>query len=183
MNERYRRLLMVAVVLAGLRFGVVPWLDWQAAQHDRLQVVSQRLDKSEALLKNTDLLMPALQKIEDEVRQLREPFPSGVREDQFKRESQQQITALVESLGLTVDYFDWLDAVEAPAGLSGQRARFTISGGMRDLALMQGELESKISHLFVSEVSYRFSGVIAGAWPTPSAITISADLYYVGETS
>jgi hypothetical protein len=178
MTPRYRRLLLLAGVLAAIRFVVFPWLELQADWHDQLKVLTQRLDRSEALLANRSIIEKALLSAEQDHAALLSRFPEAVDDESFKRETQQQVSAIATELGARVTYFDWLEPVESVSGLGAQRARMTVEGGMRSLALLQGQLETRMPHLFVQEVSYELRTPIGGAWEFPSSSTSTFDFHY-----
>jgi hypothetical protein len=178
MTPRYRRLLWLAGGLAAIRFVVFPWLDLQAQWHDQLKVLTQRLDRSEALLANQSTINQALSSAREQNATLLNRFPEAGDDESFKRETQQQIAAVASELGTRVTYFDWLEPVESNTGLGGQRARMTVEGGMRSLALLQAQLETRMPYLFVKEISYELRTPIGGAWDFPSSSTFTFDFHY-----
>jgi hypothetical protein len=178
MTPRYRKLLWVALALAGIRFVIFPWFERQTEWRDQLQVQTRRLDRSEALLANKKAIEEALVRAQTENRALLERFPQSTDPEAFKREAQQQVSSVATGLGLRVTYFDWIDEVDAVEGLGAQRARLTVEGGMRSLGLLQGALESRMPHFFVREVSYELRTPIGGAWEFPSSSTTTADFYF-----
>jgi hypothetical protein len=178
MNPRYRRLLWWASLLAVIRFIVFPWLDLQTEWRDQLEVLTQRLDRSESLLANQATIKQALSSAQSQNALLLERFPQAADDESFKRETQQQVVGIAGELGTRVTYFDWIEPVESSADLGGQRARVTVEGGMRSLAMLQGRLESQMPHMYVKEISYELRTPIGGAWDFPSSSTATLDFYY-----
>ena len=178
MTARYRQLLWLAVGLASVRFIIFPWFDLQADWRDQLDVLTQRLDRSEALLASQAAIEQTLSRVRKEHQTLFIRFPVATDDESFKREAQQSISTIATELGLRVTYFDWLEAVDSVDELDAQRVRMTVEGGMRSLALFQGELEARMPHLFIRGVSYDLRTPIGGSWEFPSSATWTFDLHY-----
>lgn len=178
MTARYRQLLWLAVALASARFILFPWLGLQADWRDQLDVLTQRLDRSEALLANQAFIEQTLTRVRNEHQSLLIRFPVATDDESFKREAQQNISAIATELGLRVTYFDWLESVDSVDNLGAQRVRLTAEGGMRSLALLQSELEARMPHLFIRGLSYDLRAPIGGSWEFPSSATWTFDLHY-----
>lgn len=62
--ERRRLLIGALVVLASLRFLILPWIDQQAEAREQLEVLTQRLDRSTGVVLNRSAITDALLRLE-----------------------------------------------------------------------------------------------------------------------
>ncbi len=85
MNEpRYRVVLVLALALAGLRFLVVPWLEHQGERRDALQVLTQRLDRSEGLVEARDTILKQSSTLTAAAQAARARYPVALNSDEFR---------------------------------------------------------------------------------------------------
>ena len=178
-SPRYRLLLGIAAVLAALRFGVVPWVEAQAAARERLQVLTQRLDRSVGVIDNREAVLSAAESLEAAAGEARARFPEFDSAESFRLEGQRRIGALAAASGLSLAVFDWVleGAVEA-SGVAYGRTRFQVEGALRDVVRLHGELEGQLPTLSVRELQLNLAGPAAGVGETRATLTVLADLFY-----
>lgn len=158
MMERQRVLLVIAVSLLGVRYALLPLLEWQRDARDALVVTSRRLDRAEDLLLNRVQVKASLDQMEKAVASLRAQFPVKSDSDTARLDFQREINEVLGSKGLTVRVFDWV--VETPVegtALNSLRARVSVSGGMRSLANAGAVLETRLSHAEIRELRLNFA--------------------------
>ena len=178
-DERRALLLGFAAVLALLRFGVVPWVEAQAAARERLQVLTQRLDRSVGVVRNSEAILSAREQLRVAADAARKRFPDAPSVEGFRLEGQRRIGAVVSGVGLQVALFDWLmDGSVDDAGLGFGRVRLQVEGPIRDIARLHGELEGALPFMAVREMQLNFRGQAAGLDETPVTMTLVADLYF-----
>lgn len=175
---RNQLLLSVAAALAIIRFGIMPWLEWQAEQRDALAVLTQRLDRAVGVIENRPAIDKAVVAVEKHVTALRAPFPSEVDAETFRLQSQQQISAIAAEFGLNLRTFEWmLDGEEQAARLAFARARVQLEGGNRALAKAQAALETRLVNLAVREVNLTFRNPSGGPDDQGGTLSLVVDLY------
>lgn len=178
MESRYRNLLAVAAVLAALRFVLIPWLDLQAEQHDRVQVLTQRLDRAEGVVENREAIKQAVQSIEKQVADLRQRFPTNAQGSAFRLDTQQQVGASVRGAGLTLRSFEWiLDGEATDAKLGYARARLQVEGEVRILANWLAIFEAQSPHVAIRELNFLARNPVTGADGFRGSVSIVADVY------
>lgn len=178
-SPRYRLLLGIAAVLAALRFGVVPWVEAQAAARERLQVLTQRLDRSVGVIENRDAVLAAAGALETATGEARARFPEFDSAETFRLEGQRRIGGLVAAGGLSLAMFDWvLEGMVEEGGLAWGRARFQAEGALRDVARLHGELEGSLPAMSVRELQLNVAGPAASLGDTRATLIVVADLFY-----
>jgi hypothetical protein len=142
-ENRTQLLIGAVVVLAAVRFGLVPWAESQVEQRDRLQMLTQRLDRSEGVVANRDAILAAREKLAKDAEGYRERFTRAASTDEFRLVTQQRFSGLMQANGANVRVFDWvLDGDVPESGLSYGRARVTLEGPFRDVVRAHTELEA-----------------------------------------
>jgi len=178
-NRRNQWLLGIAVVLAALRFGVVPWLQAQAEARERLQVLTQRLDRSVGVRQNRGAILESREALAKAATLTIKRFPEAADPAAFRLEGQRQISTIVTGAGLKVVLFDWLlDGRVAGTGLAYGRARLQVEGSIRDLIAVEAGLEGAVSHMVILEADVSLPRGAEKADDSAGTLSIVADLYY-----
>jgi hypothetical protein len=178
-DQRARLLLGIAAVLAGLRFVVVPWIGSQDEARDQLQVLTQRLDRSEGVLQNRDAILSARDQLAAANEAARAHFPVAASVDAFRLDAQQGMAALAAANGLKLSLFDWLlDGAAGEAGLAFGRVRMQADGPPRDLARLHAALEAQLPHVAIREVQLSSARPVGGVGEGNPALTLVADVYF-----
>jgi hypothetical protein len=180
MTDRRRALLLgFAAVLALLRFAVVPWNEAQGESRDRLQVLTQRLDRSVGVVRNRDAILAAREELGVAAEAARGRFPTAASPEAFRLDGQRRVGAVVSAAGLQLALFDWvLDGSVPDAGLGYGRIRFQVDGPLKDIARLHAELEGELPFLVVREMQLNFRGEAAALDDTPVSMTLVADLFF-----
>ena len=181
--SRRNLLISIAVVLAVLQFLIVPWFAAQAAARERLQVLTARLVRSEAVLANKKLIQDTERALSAAAAQTLDRFPRVANVDAFRLEAQPKVIAVGAANGLTVSNFSWLiDGKVEGSGLQFARARVQWSGPVRALAAAQAQLETGFPNVFVREVGVAGPGGGPGITSAdiPATLTLVVDLYFRG---
>jgi hypothetical protein len=181
-STRNTWLLGIAVLLAVVRFIALPWVHAQAEARERLQVLTQRLDRSVGLQQNREAILGARKTFETATASARRRFPAPRTAEAFHLESQRRIGALVTASGLQLALFDWLlDGRIEDAGLAYARTRFQVEGPLRDVVRVHGELEGNLPFMAVREVQLNLVNAAPRLDDTRATMTIVADLYFSAE--
>lgn len=180
MNAERRRLLIGALlVLCTVKFLVVPWVAYQADLRERLALLTQRLDRSAGVILNREAIVSARSRLEAANAVDRARFPESRSLESFRLDSQQRLTALVESQSLRIEAFDWiLDRSADQTGFGLVRGRIVVRGDMRVLALLLGSLESELANMVIGEVSFNPETGARGPYDTRATMTLTADYYF-----
>lgn len=178
-NDRLRLLLGVVAVLAALRFAVVPWLNAQNEQRQYLELVTQRLDRSSAVVHNRERIEVAMQKLGKVESGVRGQFPRAGSVDQFRLEAQQAITGIVEGAGVKLSLFDWLVDGDVPeARLAYGRARVSVEGTLADVLRAHGDIEGALPNAAVREITLEAREPARSAGSQDTTATLVVDLYF-----
>jgi hypothetical protein len=176
-NNRLRFLIGLLGIVLALRFVLTPWVEWIAEKHEELQVLTDRLERSDSVLANKREIRLAFAEHSKNNASLRSRFPVAILPNDYRIKVQQHIGEIATTSGLTVQSFEWLVESEVDAaGMRYVRSRFTISGSSRGLAEMHAKLESEYPNLLIQEVSFG-----AGGLPVADADTVGQNLTLVGD--
>lgn len=178
-GSRSTTLYWIAGVLVALRFGVVPWLDWQSERRDGLVVLTQRLDRSVGVIENRTAIEKSARDLEAALAAARPKFRQSESLEAFKLAAQQELTGLVTQAGLRVSVFDWVvDKFDDPAPLMRARARLQVGGTVPALAAVQSKLEAQFPSLIVREVRLDAQNPTNNPNTTQANLTLVADVYF-----
>lgn len=179
-DARVRTLLVLAAVLAALRFAVVPWMQQQAEQRQQLEVLTQRLDRSVAVVQNAEAMQAALGKVVEVTEATRAPFPLVDDRERFRLETQRMLAGIAQRGGVTVTLFDWVvDGEAAQAGMAYGRVNASLSGPLDRLVAVHGALEAEMPFAAVREVKLDLSrGARPGLGKDPATLALVMDLYF-----
>ena len=178
-SPRRRLLLGVVAVLALLRFAVVPWLDAQADARERLQVLTQRLDRSVGVVQNREAILSAAAALRASTADSRGRFPIAASAEAFRLDEQRRIGAVVAGAGLKLALFDWvLEGTVPDGGLAYGRVRFQVEGALRDVIRVHGELEGGLPNIAVREVLLNLGMATTQANETSATMAVVADSFF-----
>jgi len=181
--SRGQILLVVAGALAFIRFGFLPFLEWQDAWRENLVVLTNRLDRSVGVVANREAITKAAADLEAVNAKLRARFPQSKDDDSFRLEAQKSITDLFVSQGATVSMFDWiLDGEEPRSSLRYVRARIQAQGGNRALARALARLEGGYPNAVLIDVLGNAQLPAYGPTDGGTGLTLVADFYFRSET-
>jgi hypothetical protein len=179
-DSRVRWLVVLAAVLAGLRFAVVPWMQQQGEQRQQLEVLTQRLDRSVSVVQNAEALQSARGKVVEVTEAARAPFPVVDDKDRFRLDSQRTLAGIAQRGGVSVTLFDWvLDGEAAQAGMAYGRVNVSLAGPLDSLVAVHGAIEAEMPYAAVREVKLDLVRVLKpGLSKDPGTLALVMDLYY-----
>ncbi len=179
-SERTRTLLWLLAVLVAVRFVLLPWRESQDESLERLQVLTDRLDRSEAVFANRAVITDALGKLEKSTEATRSRFPDAPDEAAFRLEQQQAVSDKLEAVGLSVSEFNWLVAGElVDANLRFSRFRVQTSGDIGAIARFVSSIETSDPHLLVRELTLTpVNAQQIGLGSGSTQLTLLVDAYY-----
>lgn len=150
---RTQGLLLLLAGLLCVRFVVLPWQASLAESRDRLQVLTDRLDRSETVYANRESVVAALARLETEVEAIEDQFPLEPDVSGFQLAQQQALTQQLQADGLQLVIFDWvLTAPEENSHLHFARFRLQARGEIGAMARFTSALESDFAHATVREI-------------------------------
>lgn len=178
-GSQSKTLYWIAGVLIALRFGVVPWIEWQSERRDGLVVLTKRLDRSVGVIENRSAIEESARDLDASLAATRPKFRQAESLEGFKLAAQQELTAVVTQAGLRVAVFDWVvDKFDDPAPLMRARARLQIGGTVPALAAVEGKLEAQFPSLSVREVRLDAQNANNTPFTTQANLTLVADFYF-----
>lgn len=180
MNQRRLHILGgLAIVLAGIRFGLVPWIDTQSNTRDELSVLTKRLDRASGVIESRETIEKSLIEIEAQVAQGSARFPVVQSSESFRLQTQQSMRELATASELSQDLFGWvLEGEVANAGLRYVRARAQYSGDMERVARFHGKLESDFPNMLIREVTVTSPSPIGKGDESFVSMVIVADFHF-----
>ena len=177
MSSRVRLLLGLAVVLAAMRFVVVPWVESQAGVHDRVFAITRQLDRAEAMVETGSELEARRDALAAVAAELAARAPLEVPGSEHRVQVQRELRAAVESAGLKLNSFEWiLDGETGTAGLLFGRVRLQMEGQLRKVAEAHVNIEAGLAHVFIRDLSVTVRR--GGRLDTTANASMELDIYY-----
>ena len=178
-GERNRWLLGIALVLAAIKFLLMPWLEHQAVAAERLAVLTQRLDRSTGVIQNRAAITQALGDLRAAVAAPRGRFPDAADASAFRLGAQQGVSAVVSQAGLSLKIFEWVvDGVAAAGGLEYSRARIQFEGGFKSVVDAEVRLETSFPNMAIRELNLIAATPLAEVNQSLVTLTLIADFHY-----
>ena len=179
-DSKVGSLLVLAGVLAALRFAVVPWMQQQVEQRQQLEVLTKRLDRSVSVVQNAEAMQAARGKVVEVTEASRAPFPAVDSKDRFRLDTQRRLAGIAQRGGVEVTVFDWVVDGEAPqAGMAYGRVNARLSGPLDSLIAVHGAIEADMPFAAVREVKLDLPRVSKpGLVRDPATLALVMDLYY-----
>jgi hypothetical protein len=179
-NEaRLQRLYWIAGVLLAIRFGLLPWVDWQTERRDALQVLTKRLDRSVGVIENRSAIEKSAKDLNASLVTYRANFRQSDSVEAFKLAAQQEISGVIGQAGLRVTLFDWVvDKFDDAPPLARVRARIQLAGTVQALAGVQGRLEAQFPAFVIREVRVDTPNATNTPSTTQGTMTLVADVYF-----
>ena len=176
---RKQLLIGLALSLAAIRFVVLPWLEAQDDMSERLEVVTNRLDRSAGVVLNRGAITESLARLERANNGDRPRFPRAEDAQSYRLEAQQRVTAVVEAQGMRIDVFEWvLDSSADTTGFGFVRGRVYFKADMRSLALLLGALEGEIPNMVIREATYTFDNPVTSSGDFRANLVVVADFHF-----
>ncbi|MGM0906961.1 MAG: hypothetical protein ACQEVQ_10570 [Pseudomonadota bacterium] len=132
-----KALLWVVAILLGIRFVLVPLMDYQNQLKENISLESRQLERALALLNNEQQGVSAEQANAD-LKELESRLPLHESVNQFRLSMQQQLEQLAKKQQANIQVFDWLTHSTAQDGyLQTHQGQIEIEGAITDIARFQ----------------------------------------------
>lgn len=153
MSSRTRTLLAVLASLLVARFFVVPWVERMDESRDNLRVLTDRLDRSEAVFSNREALTRSLADLQRNVAKMQANYPAVEDLSAFQLAQQQEVNRLLQQAGLQLVVFDWtLTGNIEDSVLSFARFRLQARGEVVAQAKFMASIETSFLNFSVREM-------------------------------
>ncbi len=177
--DRKRVLIGVLLTLLSLRFVVLPWLEMQADARERLEVLTNRLDRSAGVVMNRNDITQSAMRLEQANLTVRASFPSADGPESSRLASQQRVTEIAATQSLTIEGFEWIfDSPAETEGIPFVRGRIYFKGDMRRMAFLLGTLETQLPNMTVREAVHTFENPVYGSDEYRTSLMLIADFYF-----
>jgi hypothetical protein len=178
-DSRIQWLFGVAAALAVARFMVVPWVQAQNEQRQQLEVLTQRLDRSEGVLQNREAVLTARDLLAKDAESGFSAFPLAAGDDESRLAGQRRVTAMATEAGLQVTLFDWvLDGSAEEPDLAYARASVKMAGPLDRLILLHGDLEGQLPFAVLRKFELKPRSPARGPDSDPASALMVIDFYY-----
>lgn len=179
-DNRVRWLLGLALVLAVLRFVIVPWTQQQVERRQQLEVLTQRLDRSAGVVQSAEQILAAQDKVAAAREAAFAPYPVTADKDRFRLDVQRRLSAIATRGGITVTLFDWVvDGDAAGAGMAYGRVNVSLAGPLRSVVAVHGALEAEMPYAAVREVGMELGrNAVRGLTDDTVTLALVIDFYY-----
>ena len=177
--DRKRTLIGVLLALIVLRFGILPWLEMQADSRERLEVLTNRLDRSTGVVMNRSAIKQAVSRLEQANSADRSRFPVAEGPEGARLAAQKKVTDMAVKQAVVIEGFEWvLDGPVDGKGLPFVRGRIFFKGDMRRVAFLLGELETQLPSMTVREAIHTFENPVYGSDEYRASLMLMADFYF-----
>jgi len=177
--DRKRKLIGLLLALVALRFGVLPWLEMQADVRERLEVLTNRLDRSAGVVMNRSAITQAVSRLELANKADRSSFPLLEGHEGSRLAAQQRVTDIAAKQSVVIEGFEWvLDSPADGKGMPFVRGRIFFKGDMRRMAFLLGDLETQMPNMTVREASHTFENPVYGSDEYRTSLMLVADFHF-----
>jgi hypothetical protein len=155
-SPRDRLLLGAAVVLAVVKFALLPTFAFFDESREQLTVLTDRLDRSVGVVQNQQAIQKSEKYLATRFSELGTRVPAAESADLFRLEAQQRLGDIVARSEAKLDVFDWVvEDTRLGPGLRAARARLQVSGTVKTIAAMQASLEGELPFVIVRDIRFR----------------------------
>jgi len=173
---------MVVVALAAARFLLLPWAEAQVSQRARIELLTERLVRAQGVVRNKEFAVNAERDLGKRVEAELSIFPAVKDTGDFRLQFQTEIGQVAKSNGATVSLFEWLlDENVTEAKVSLGKVRLRMAGPLEKIVRAHGEIEGRISNVFVREFSLDSAAAIGWAAEEEVSANLILDVYYQPE--
>ncbi len=169
-------LIGIILLLAALRFLIVPWMDYQDEQKQQLETLTKRLVRSEALLEFKDQLYQQKDQQDIVVGQFTDQLEQSTSVQQYQLELQQRLQQLIETRNAKMELFDWLSDSDLKA-FSMHRARINLrfTGQLSDVIALHLMIEQQYPHAQILDLNTSWTGDLTKGRNLNVTMLIEAD--------
>lgn len=152
-------LISLVVVLVVIKFVLLPLQQAQQAQQQQLAGLNKRLERSQALLEQKDLLQQWQATQQQQVQTLLRPFPVVAGSGPYRLALQQQLQQLAAEHNVSVTFFDWLtDTPLEVFNMQRGRLSLRLEGGASRIMQLHLALEQQFPHFLLRDVRATWRG-------------------------
>ncbi|WP_448546876.1 hypothetical protein [Thalassotalea fusca] len=153
--KKHPYLLLCLVVIAIIKFAIVPIYDWQAQKLNKIALLEKRFSKIENVLENKENAIELLQKLQKNKSIETSLFFKYAPGAQFKIEQQKRLESVLGELNLQADNFAWqtiehIDALDADM----YSAELRFSGKVTNAIKLMIALEAISPYHQISDFNY-----------------------------
>ncbi|MBM4231538.1 MAG: hypothetical protein FJ184_12470 [Gammaproteobacteria bacterium] len=178
--DRSRLLIALLGALLAVRFAFLPWWEQQQAAIESLQVVTDRLDKSEAVIRYREQILASARSLEQEVAAVLNKLPESDDDESFRLSRQQQLTEKLQAAGLRLNVFDWTLAGNLDgASLRFSRFRLQSTGDIASIARFVSGLEVEGPSIIIRDLIVTPRNPLRDSAPGATVeFSVVADAYF-----
>lgn len=181
-NTKLKFLLFFVVVLAGIKFGLLPVVQWQGETMEEISAIERRNAKAEALLSNQQQLFMNLANKDKAYKALASQFSSFADSSSFRLETRIMFDQILKMDKLNTKRFFWRGDEDEQVSDNLYSASFnaTIYGKVKDFAMLQSKLANNYPAYRINNMSGNLSNhTDKSAGQIEVTVTIEA-FYYKG---
>lgn len=169
-------LIGIVLLLAALRFLIVPWMDYQDEQRQQLETLTKRLVRSEALLEFKEQLYQQKDKQDIVVAKFTGKLEQSASVQQYQLELQQRLQQLIENKNAKLELFDWLSDSDLKA-LNMHRARINLrfTGQLSDVIGIHLMIEQQFPFAQILDLNTSWIGNLGKGRNVTVTMLIEAD--------
>lgn len=159
MTQKQKWLISALLLLAAMKFAVLPWMQWQEEKAANVSLLSAQLSKGWALLEHQAALQQRLQKLQESEQQLLSQVV--YRDDSstaFQLRLQKQLDELMAKHNLSVRNSNWLSPVQRGT-MQEHRLEMGLSGELKQLLAFMADVEQVTPKLTILEASSQISNM------------------------
>lgn len=141
---------MVAMLLAGVKFGYMPYLEWKTAQQQSVNVLAERLNKTQAAISNQALYEQQINTIKNNLKSVEQQFGAPLLPEQAELDIQQWLNQFLDENQVKVIRTGWKQEFsELAGGVYRGVYRFTFSASTYDTFIMLMNIQLQNKYKFV----------------------------------
>lgn len=146
----------MVLILVGIKFAVMPVIEWQNDTIEQIAQHQKRVDKSERLIASTPELLQQLTGLGQDYKTQTEAYPLYSDSMIFRLETQMKFEMLLQSEGLRKLRFFWRSEVDDVAFNHLYSASFNVdvAGSVKDMALFHSKLINEYPQFKVRNMSH-----------------------------
>ncbi|NQZ05996.1 MAG: hypothetical protein HRT35_02450 [Algicola sp.] len=168
-----------ALLLALIKFGLLPIVQWQNNTIDEIYQIERRNAKAEYLLGSQEQIMMKLVELDSSFKEKAEIYPNYTDQPSFRLETQIMFEMLLKQQNLSQNQFFWRDSEDKQVFGTLHKAKFNVSftGTLKDFALLQSSLLDMNKQFKIANMALNVRGQSAKSFGYVRA-SISVDAYY-----
>ena len=160
--KQYKMLLALVILLATIKFALVPLFTWQEEQVENIAQIEKRLFKAEQVMTQLQEIELAKEQVADVARVFTTMLFDWQEPSKFRIDTQKQVNQWLTEHNLSTINIGWQPALKyQSAALHKEQIRLNISGKLTDLAAFLVMLESQSPVVVVEYFDLNIQGLSA----------------------